>query len=198
MGLFSNYNIATNKAYEILSLQDCISLPIDIFSIVNSLPNIRLKKYSDICKRFSISMDEFIDIAESEYGSILKKGNKSEIIYNDYKDITTNRFTVAHELGHVILNHKAKDANEEKEANCFARNILCPIPIVKSLELKTLVDYMTVFDVSAPMANASFNNQKSDDYYIGGNLYNAVDELFYAYMTGTSINKLYGITAINF
>ena len=175
-----------------------IHFAIDIFSIANSLPNISLKKYSDVCKRFSMSMQEFINTTESEYGSVFKLKDKYELIYNDSKDNKTNRFTVAHELGHIILRHNLEDANEEKEANCFARNILCPIPIINSLGLKTIVDYMTVFDVSAPMANASYNNQKSDDYYINYGLYNTIDELFYAYMSGTSINELYGIPAINF
>lgn len=77
----------------------------------------------------------------------------SEIIYINSSDKPTRKlFTIAHELGHIFLEHKnysvlfrvpKKDTSytkAEKEANCFAANLLMP-----DFMLKT---YMTKYNLT--------------------------------------------------
>lgn len=79
-----------------------------------------------------------------------------------------------------------------REANCFARNILCPVQIVKECQLSTPQDYMECFDISEPMAKAAIGNFKSDMYYISNALYNNINDKIYCYMTGCTLAELYG------
>ena len=42
-------------------------------------------------------------------------------------------FTLAHELGHILLGHREDGTAEEAEANCFAQQLLCPAPVLRRL-----------------------------------------------------------------
>lgn len=53
------------------------------------------------------------------------------IHYNDTGHTAErSRFTIAHELGHIVLEHMAEDENAETEANHFAKCLLSPLPLV--------------------------------------------------------------------
>ena len=43
------------------------------------------------------------------------------------------RFTLAHELGHLLLSHLAEGSREEREANIFAAQLLMPLPVLDRL-----------------------------------------------------------------
>lgn len=159
-----NYINATNKAYETLIKFNEFSHPVQIFNVIKRLPNVKLYKYSEYAMRNNLTDFEFFDLAPSEYGFTIYNSKKDiyQLIYNDLKDYTTIRFTLAHELGHIILKHKEDGIIEKKEANCFARNFLCPVLMAKELKLKTIVDYVNCFNVSEPMAEVSIKFQKCD------------------------------------
>ena len=42
-------------------------------------------------------------------------------------------FTLAHELGHILLGHQENAVAEEAEADCFAQQLLCPAPVLRRL-----------------------------------------------------------------
>ena len=58
------------------------------------------------------------------------------ILYNEYIDNERRRaFTLAHEVGHILLSHSGEDAEaEEREANAFAASLLCPEVLFRYLE----------------------------------------------------------------
>ncbi len=59
------------------------------------------------------------------------------IAYNDWiENVGHNRFTLCHELGHIILNHdlsKINDWVQETEADTFATELLMPEAIIQEL-----------------------------------------------------------------
>lgn len=70
-------------------------------------------------------------------------GDDSIIGYNDDKHLHRKRFTVAHEIGHLVLGHTQKNYEhterslEETEANQFAAELLMPLEILKE-DLRTI------------------------------------------------------------
>ena len=124
-----------------------IFLPIPIKKITKSLDNCRLIPFSKFMKDNNLSYPEMIKFAETEdactdyYPSI----NKYIIYYNDKDPSRMNsdryRWNIAHELGHILLNHH-KDNNKtrifrntlnakeysvfEDEADTFAAYLLVP------------------------------------------------------------------------
>lgn len=197
MSSVPDYSAATNKAYEILSKVYPFNLETDIFKILSLFPNIAIHTYTEIANRFFESFHDFMDTASSEYGYTIYNPytGKTEIFYNDTKDYSTIKFTLAHELGHIVLGHTEDNDISRKEASCFARNLLCPVPVIDELELKTVNDLVMVFEVGEPMATVSSNYFESDRYYIRKDLEDTLHLQTYAYMCGySSIEEMYGIS----
>lgn len=192
---FPDYERATNAAYNVLQNYNYIFPKIDVYYILDKYKNIKLCTYSKAAKNLEVTHNIFAyDIASSEYGYTVAKciNNKFIIYYNNFKDETTIRFTLMHELAHIILQHTEDNDIANKEANCFARNILCPIQIIDEFKLSTVKDYVECFNISEPMAKAAIGHLKSDSYYISKDLYNRVNDNIYCYMTGCTLAELYG------
>ncbi len=92
-----------------------------------------------------------LEIHPRDLGSVdglhFLKSNKAIIGYNNTKPLLRQRFTVAHELGHVLLGHADSESKldfynddpKETEANQFAAELLMPIDLFK-VDLKKLND----------------------------------------------------------
>ncbi len=195
-----DYHTATNAAYRILNDVYPFQLSTDIFQIINNFSNISIHTYSEIANKFEFSFDSFLNIASSEFGYTVqdKKSGNSIICYNDIKDICTIRFTLAHELGHIVLNHTKDNDISRKEASCFARNILCPISTVKELNLHNISDYTNIFNISDSMADVAIQYAKSDFYYIQNNYYRDISDKVFAYMNGyDNVFEMYGYNPLS-
>lgn len=165
-----NYRRATNKAYELLSKTNSFSIPIPVQDIIKEFNQIRLCPYSYIVERFGGSYAEFVyktSMSQDGFSPVKPYDNKRIICYNDAISESMYRFTLAHELGHFILGHDTEEKKyQEKEANCFARNLLCPFPSAVALGAYTPYQYSFYFNVSEPMASITEKFRDTDKYYI--------------------------------
>lgn len=190
MNKLPDYKIATNTAYWAILNLDLKTLPIDVIYISKQFKNIKLKSYGEFCKKRGIDRNYFINnLASSDHGFTLRKESKGKvffiIMYNEFKDNEIIRFTIAHELGHILLDHTKETPNANKEANCFARNLLCPIPIIEELNINNINEYCNIFDVTPVMANVSFDYKNTDLHYIDKGYY----ELIYANFSLATLTK---------
>lgn len=187
-----NYGIATNKAYEVLSQYSNTFPKVDIFDIISKYENIKLHTYSEASSIYGCDYLYFYrNIASSEHGFTISRGNRFIVLFNEEKSETTIRFTLAHELGHILLGHIRDTELEKKEANCFARNLLCPLPIADGFNLLTPKDYELCFDISEPMATAVFALKSSDRFYITHSNYEKISDKAYCYFSGYNLTELY-------
>ena len=70
--------------------------------------------YSEICG---------LPMPRQSEGMCIKSGNKNVILYSPGWDIPHINYTLAHEIGHIILGHTGKDT-DEAQANAFACALL--------------------------------------------------------------------------
>lgn len=185
MSIHPDYKRATNTAYQILLDLDTFSLPTNIFSVAKLLRGTcQLLTYGRVNSVYGCPLQQLIAI--SEYGfTIISKSGKRIILYNESLPLGCIRFTIAHEIGHAILGHKTEDdPSLEKEANCFARNLLCPWPVANCMDASTVTDYTFLFDVTAPMAKTTLNLRDSDKYYLDENLSENIADRLYVYNMG--------------
>ena len=168
---------------------------VDIFLILENDSKISVKSYTQAAERMGCTHNEFAyKIASSELGfSIIDyiTGN-SLVFYNNMKCEETIRFVLAHELGHIRLGHREDDSVSNSEANCFARNILCPVPVIQEGKLTTPEEYMKSFYISAPMANIAVQYFGSDLYYARKDLIECIRDRSYCSITGHSLREIYG------
>lgn len=78
------------------------------------------------------------------------------VYYNRWGNIGRIRFSLMHELGHHILEHKGESKKNEDEADYFASNILAPRSIMYSLKCRNAEDVHDVFEISYSAANRAW------------------------------------------
>jgi Zn-dependent peptidase ImmA (M78 family) len=123
---------ARDAARQILRDSSNESAPISLSKVIREL-----SKYAPV----SVKGMDFDQLD----GINIRVGDKTNILYNKNHHIHRNRFTVAHEIGHLVLGHLKKTYDiadftssdpEEKEANEFAAELLIPTHLLKDLYKK--------------------------------------------------------------
>ena len=135
----ANYSHAANMAYRVLIALKISELPIDPLEILNKCTNTVTHKYSEVMQRFGKTnrVAFKLDCMEGHDAITIRHdfGNKVgyEVLYDDGANPFRRRFTLAHELGHIILNHSMEEKYEEDEADYFAAELLAPSPVLQML-----------------------------------------------------------------
>ena len=153
--------------------------PIDVFNIGKNIKNCRIVSYSTHRGNYNLTKEEVIENFGSEEGCTIYNAKKHRylVFYNDlnihYKTPPRRRWTIAHELGHILLNHltttnKVKifrndltdDEYEwfEVEANRFASLLLANPIILYKLDIKNYVDIMKICNLSEEASKHRFND----------------------------------------
>ena len=115
-------------AVELLSQQSLTSL----FDLSNlSLTRLSLPVALDFesFSRFEARTGSTLPLPKSgAEGLTVRHGGRYLVLYNDRTECEGRRsFTLAHEIGHVLLGHVGEDEErEEREANAFAASLLAP------------------------------------------------------------------------
>lgn len=122
---YTKYQYSRNLAWEILLKERVRQLPVEIIPICKHM-GIRVLRYSDMpTLRFN------------DGGAFAEIGGKMYIFYDDTVSPERQRFTIAHELGHIIMQHSGAEDNEA-EANVFASRLLMPACVLYACEVKTV------------------------------------------------------------
>lgn len=149
----SDYARAVKAAYEMRCEFDAGTARFDVFAPISILPNLSVCKYTTFSNILHVAWEELLAMVPSEDGFSFRRGKEYLIIYNNALDIPSGRqrFTIAHELGHYALGHHAQTEAEEREADCFARNLLAPRLLALAHGIR-FENYSTVFGISAAAA----------------------------------------------
>ena len=77
------------------------------------------------------------------HGIYLCDGETQVIVYDDTRSVEQSKFTIAHELGHILLRHATEYTNYmqqlEKQADHFAQQLLTVSPLHISDVLEDLL-----------------------------------------------------------
>lgn len=145
------------------------SYPVDILDVCSHIENCKVVPYSEHMKKYNLTENEIIECFGSDEGCTLFNFDKKRylIFYNDlnihYKVAGRKRWTLAHELGHVLLNHHAINNRTaifknnltddeykwmEAEANRFASLLLANPIILYKLNIKNNFDIMKICNLT--------------------------------------------------
>lgn len=152
----------TNDRYEVIKKSvvkmfvenDIRQIPIDCFEICQKMC-IKLRKYSQLTSDALLKAKE---ISEDGYCMLIKEGPEPfvslqwYIFYDDTKSRERIRFTIMHEIGHVVLGHTEHSQLAESEANFFAKYSLAPPPLVHKIKPEDYMDISKDFDLSQECA----------------------------------------------
>lgn len=139
-----NYKLAEKKAIEFINCLDTKELPIKLMKFKKVFDDLEIKTYSWYSKKMGLPIEKVCEDLGSEDGCCVYNefNGKYRIYYNDtIENEGRKRWTLAHELGHYALKHHETYGRSimqrngildedyiafEKEANCFARNLIAP------------------------------------------------------------------------
>ena len=125
---------------------------------VNSLPVMPL----DICRQAGIKVYKNSDVrllTGTQIGLSFYHNGSFRIIIDDKQIVTRRRFTLAHELGHIVLGHILVDTPQgrtfdssrpetERQANVFASRMLAPACVLWGINAQTTEQIATVCNIS--------------------------------------------------
>lgn len=150
---YEKYEEIKNVVTDTLELCNINSIPIYGFPLAQAL-NITCIPYSSLSDEKQQAC-----LKLSEDGFTLD----NIIYYNDSMPQTRIRFTIMHELGHIILGHTESTETTESEANFFACYILVPPVLIYAHDRTSDIDkdlIRTLFKVSDEVAGYSLNGYK--------------------------------------
>ena len=163
------YAYINNLILKFYSSLSEIKFPLDLFKIIELIPNCRYITYQHFAELNNCSVEEVIQICESKSGSTHYDiaTNRYLILCNasflDNNNCGRQRWTLGHEIGHIVCNHHVISAYNkitsngfseitnpeyETEADYFAATLLAPLPLFKILNIKSPSDIKSVFGLS--------------------------------------------------
>ena len=144
---WKRYVAIEDAVLELYRKADARTMPLDVFEIANSIG------YAPVPYRLLGPILYPVFMAASEDGvSMWWLGEKGGIFYNDRKPLLRQRFTIAHELGHVMLGHKEHSNLAEMEADHFAAAALCPLPLLSLYDIRDVREISRIFRISEESA----------------------------------------------
>ena len=160
--MYKKYQDARNASWSLLIDFKVSELPIKVSTILKGLGG-TIIKYSE-AQNF-IEQESLEKLTQSSDGFTVLKENKYFIFYNQNCTPQRCRFTLAHELGHIILNHikpnnctpinnepSQFDSDEEKQANILASRLLAPACVLHEMKVTTVEQIIAVCQISEKSA----------------------------------------------
>lgn len=148
--MYGRYKDLRNSTWQTIIDFNIKSLPVVLSDITDKL-GIKILNNSDV--------DE---LNNRERGVTLNFGDDWYIIVNDTESVPVCRFTIAHEIGHILLGHMLIDKTkyrtfgkrneEEQEADMFAARLLAPACVLHELQALSAEQIAKVCNISISAA----------------------------------------------
>ena len=176
----ARYNVTVFKAYEFIQ-NNITDFPVNLFELIKKF-KWGLLTYEELALKQNCTIHDVIEVLGKDGYSIYNGKNYTIVYNNKINSKGRINFTLAHEIGHIILgHHKDFDVTSvlkdnftkeeykvlENEANCFARNILAPAPLVQCLNTYEFYFKLSkIFNLSPNASNTRRTFYKNDLYYL--------------------------------
>lgn len=147
-----NNNFNKIKEYECNNLEDAEKAAADFRDIIGISKRQPLSDITNILENLGIIIinidDDNRNFKDFDGLSEIVNNIPFIILLNNTKDGARQRFTIAHELGHLVLKFKNNKLNEEKMCNRFASSLLMPKDAIIN-EIGTTRSTISFFELKA-------------------------------------------------
>lgn len=139
------------------------NIPVDVYMFATSL-HIILVSYSSLNENYKRRLQEIGDFILKDGFCVIgtKLGLDCSYIYYDDSQLPSRiRFTIMHEIAHIVLEHTESSDLAEAEANFFAKYALAPPALIDLISPEDYIDIAKRFDISNQCAQNCFNYYQS-------------------------------------
>ena len=140
------YQLAKQRAWQLLLALDVSALPFDPFDVLATL-GVNVLSYSELMRQSRCTFEDARILTRSREGGLFLFGGQWCFLYNDFCPWPERvRWTAAHELAHYLLGHlldytagqldaapKAVRAAIERESDACAAELLAPLCILYAI-----------------------------------------------------------------
>lgn len=143
--LYNCYKDTRNLVWKILTKYNVVDFPVKIKALAQEL---------------GVNVNQVNRLPNNMYAVSYTHNDVTHIDYVSSGNINTDRFTVAHELGHLLLRHRADKAYseyQEEQANIFASRLLAPMIIINEFAPNSPEDLAKLFGLSLESATIRYN-----------------------------------------
>lgn len=156
---YKKYQKSRNMSWEILLKENVRELPVNIV---------------ELCYKLDIAVKYYDKFEQGNDGKCTVINNQPIILVRQDCNRQRKRFTVAHELGHIMLGHVGRyelinreispnDNPIEQEANVFASRLLAPACVLWGLKVKSADEISQLCDIS--QTAAEYRWQRMQELY---------------------------------
>lgn len=168
-----------NLVLKLYSQLPRIKYPLDLNEILSLIPNCKLMSYQNFADINHCSVNDVVALCQSKSGCTHYdvETNRYLILINlaETSNYGRRRWTIAHEIGHIMCGHhiisavdkiaehsfsQFNDKNYEMEADYFAATLLSPLPLFKTLKMQSAQDIKEIFGLSAEAADIRLKEYK--------------------------------------
>lgn len=148
--IYGKYKNIRNAVWQVLIDYNITELPVSVNQLAKQL-GIKVIKNSDIH-----------ELKKGERGITMEIDSKWYIVFDDTEPVPVCRFTVAHELGHILLGHMMTQTVKyrtfairdefEQSADMFAIRLLAPACVLHELQVLTADEIAKLCNISVTSA----------------------------------------------
>lgn len=168
-----------NLVLKLYSQLPRIKYPLDLNEVLSLIPNCKLMSYQKFADINHCSVNDVIALCQSKSGCTHYdvETNRYLILVNlaETSNYGRRRWTIAHEIGHIVCGHHILSAVDkiaensfaqinnqdyEIEADYFAVTLLSPLPLFKVFEMQSVRDIQNTFGLSAEASDIRLKEYK--------------------------------------
>lgn len=187
-----NYERAATAACQTLIDFHISTAPIDPLRILKSLKGVLVLSYAEMADKMGYErasiLRSFSDESKDAMTSVKAKNGKLHylVTYNQRMPFFILQRSLARELGHIILKHDGSrpEAVRQEEALCFARHLLCPRPLIASLESADIpITFETLGNVTGCYERCMIGIRHTPGVHVDPELNRRVRDQFFDYVS---------------
>ena len=136
-----NYFRASYMAYKTLLAIHIDALPIEPMQILSYCKNVVVHTYDEAAEAFGFSDADYFRwmyLYNRDAVTFRRELPDGRVIYELLYDHRSygprQRFTLGHELGHIVLKHRMEETWEDQEADYYASQLLAPRPVFQLMK----------------------------------------------------------------
>ena len=170
-----NHDFILSKVLETYAFCEFIRFPFDCFKAIEKY-GYHIYTYSELKEINSEIYELCVSYSDEAYTEPFSR----TVAYNESMSVDRITFTLAHELGHIVLKHPYKTDYYEMEANCFASYVLAPSMAIHYCRCESAWDVHRHFGLSDDAAHNAFVGYRRWHYRATHKMY-PIDWSMYQY-----------------
>ena len=131
-----DYNAAARAAAETLVRYSIRKAPVSPLPILEQMDNVIVISFAELGDITGMDRKEIAPMFGKNRDAVtsVHGGNKFVVAYNSLLPFGMVQRALAREMAHIILRHEEPSPEAAEEAQCFASHLLCPRPLIHSIQ----------------------------------------------------------------